>query len=145
MWFEDFIVGEMFETVARTVTEADVVTFSGLSGDMHPLHTDAEYAKATPFGQRVVHGALVLSLAVGLRGRTGRFDDTLIAFLEIRSWQFRRPVFIGDTVHARNEVVEARASSKPGRGVVVQRVEVVNQEGEVVQSGDMVTLVRQRP
>lgn len=144
-WFEDLPVGHTFETPARTVTEADVVAFSGLSWDVHALHTDAEHARTTPFGTRIAHGALVLSMAVGLRARTGHFDDTLLAFLEIRSWQFQSPVRIGDTIRVRNEVTEARRTSNPSRGVVVQRVEVVNQEDTVVQAGEMVSLMRCRP
>ncbi|MET9262573.1 MaoC/PaaZ C-terminal domain-containing protein [Amycolatopsis sp. NPDC004079] len=143
-WFEDLPAGHAFETPARTVTETDLVAFSGLSWDVHALHTDAEHARATPFGERIAHGALVLSMAVGLRARTGYFDDTLLAFLEIRSWQFLAPVRIGDTIRVRNEVTEARRTSNPSRGVVVQRVEVVNQDDTVVQAGEMVSLMRCR-
>jgi len=143
-YFEDFQVGERFTTPARTVTEADLVNFAGVSGDYNPIHTDAEFAKTTPFGQRIAHGLLVLSMLTGLRQRTGQFEGTLIAWLEIRSYRFLKPVFIGDTVHGETEILEKRETSRPDRGLLVQRVRVLNQKGEVVQEGEFVTLVRRR-
>ena len=101
MYFEDFEVGQRFVTAGRTVTEADVVNFAGVSGDYNPIHTDAEFAKSTPFGQRIAHGLLVLSMLTGLRQRTGATDGTLIAWLEIRNYKFLKPVLIGDTVRGR--------------------------------------------
>jgi acyl dehydratase len=142
LWFDDAALGMSFDTAARTVTEADVVNFAGVSGDFHELHTDAELMRSSPFGERIAHGALILSMVTGLRGRLGIFDDTLIAFAEIRRWRFVRPVLIGDTIRARNEIVELRATSKPDRGVMVQRVEVVNQRDEIVQEGEMVNIVK---
>jgi acyl dehydratase len=144
LYFEDFQVGQRFTTPARTVTEADLVNFAGVSGDYNPIHTDAEFAKTTPFGQRIAHGLLVLSMLTGLRQRTGQFEGTLIAWLEIRSYRFLKPVFIGDTVHGETEILEKRETSKPDRGLLVQRVRVLNQRGEVVQEGEFVTLVRRR-
>lgn len=144
LYFEDFQVGQRFTTPARTVTGADLVNFAGVSGDYNPIHTDAEFAKTTPFGQRIAHGLLVLSMLTGLRQRTGQFEGTLIAWLEIRSYRFLKPVFIGDTVHGETEILEKRETSKPDRGLLVQRVRVLNQRGEVVQEGEFVTLVRRR-
>ncbi len=144
LYFEDFQVGERFTTPARTVTEADLVNFAGVSGDYNPIHTDAEFAKTTPFGQRIAHGLLVLAMLTGLRQRTGQFEGTLIAWLEIRSYRFLKPVFIGDTIHGETEILEKRETSKPDRGLLVQRVRVLNQRGEVVQEGEFVTLVRRR-
>ncbi len=144
LYFEDFQVGERFTTPARTVTEADLVNFAGVSGDYNPIHTDAEFAKTTPFGQRIAHGLLVLAMLTGLRQRTGQFEGTLIAWLEIRSYRFLKPVFIGDTIHGETEILEKRETSKPDRGLLVQRVRVLNQKGEVVQEGEFVTLVRRR-
>ncbi len=144
LYFEDLAEGVAFETGRRTVTEADVVNFAGVSGDFNPLHVDAVHAATTPFGRQVAHGLLVLSMVSGLRQRTGVFDGSLVAFLEIRSWRFLRPVFPGDTIRARAEVVQRRETKDPARGVVVQRVEVFNQRDEVVQSGELVLLVRRR-
>jgi acyl dehydratase len=142
--FEDVEVGFRFETPRRTVTEADLVAFAGVSGDFNPLHTDAVFAAATMYGERIAHGALVLSLATGLRQRVGLFDGTLMGLLEIRSWRFLAPVRIGDTIRVRNEVSELRPTSKPDRGVMVQRVEVVNQDEAVVGEGELVMLLKRR-
>ena len=98
----------------------------------------------TPYGERIAHGALVISVATGLRQRLGLFDGTLLGLLEIRSWKFTAPVRIGDTIRVVNEVIEKRETSNPTRGVVVQRVDVVNQHDDVVQSGEFVLMVARR-
>lgn len=142
--FEELEVGQVFTSPSRTVTEADVVNFSGVSGDWNPLHSDAVFAATTAYGERIAHGVLILAMATGLRQRSGVFDGTLLAFLELRSWRFRRPVRIGDTITVTTTVSELRETSKPDRGVVVQRVEVRDQHDEVVQDGDFVLLVRRK-
>jgi acyl dehydratase len=142
--FEDVEVGFRFETPARTVTEADLVSFAGVSGDFNPLHTDEAFAADTIYGGRIAHGALVLSLATGLRQRTGLFDGTLMGLLEIRTWRFFAPVRIGDTVRVESEILDLRATSKPDRGVMVQRVDVLNQDDDVVAGGEFVLLLRRR-
>ena len=144
MYFEDFEVGQRFTTPARTVTEADVVNFAGVSGDYNPIHTDAEFAKSTPFGQRIAHGLLVLSMLTGLRQRTGHFEGTVIAWLEIRNYKFLKPVLIGDTVRGESEILEKRETSKPDRGILVQRVRVYNQRGEVVAQCKRTMLMQKR-
>jgi acyl dehydratase len=144
LFYEDLEVGRVFPTPARTVTEADLVNFAGVSGDFNPIHTDEEYAKETPFGRRVAHGLLVLAMLTGLRLRTGVFEGTLITWLEIRRYRFLKPVFIGDTIRGETEIAEKRETSKPDRGVVVQRVRIYNQKGEPVQEGEFVTLVRRK-
>ena len=144
LFFEDLDVGFRFETAARTVTETDLVAFAGISGDFNPLHTDAAFAAGTSYGERIAHGALVLSLATGLRQRAGLFDGTLLGLVEIRGWRFVAPVRIGDTIRVRNEVRELRQTSKPDRGIMVQRVEVVNQADDVVNDGELVLLVKRR-
>jgi acyl dehydratase len=141
-YFEDVEVGFRFETPCRTVTEADLAAFAGVSGDFNPLHTDAVFAAGTIYGERIAHGALVLSLATGLRQRAGLFDGTLLGLLEIRSWRFTAPVRIGDTIRVRNEVTELRPSSKPDRGVMVQRIEVLNQHDDIVNDGTFVMLLQ---
>jgi acyl dehydratase len=144
LYFEDVEVGFRFETPSRTVTEADLVAFAGVSGDFNPLHTDVAFAAGTIYGERIAHGALVLSVSTGLRQRVGLFDRTLMGLLEIRSWRFRAPVRIGDTIRVRNEVTELRPTAKPDRGIMVQRVEVVNQADEVVNDGELVMLLKRR-
>jgi acyl dehydratase len=144
LYFEDVEVGFRFETPSRTVTEADLVAFAGVSGDFNPLHTDAIFATGSIYGERIAHGALVLSLATGLRQRTGLFDGTLMGLLEIRSWRFTTPVRIGDTIRVVNEIAELRETSKPDRGIMVQRVDVLNQHDTVVQTGELVMMLRRR-
>ena len=142
--FEDVEVGFRFETPRRTVTEADLVAFAGVSGDFNPLHSDAIFAAESIYGERIAQGALVLSLATGLRQRVGLFDGTLMGLLEIRRWRFKAPVLIGDTIRVANEVTELRETSKADRGVMVQRVEVIKQDETVVAEGELVTLLRRR-
>lgn len=144
LYFEDVAVGDRFETVGRTVTEADLVNFAGVSGDFNPLHTDAVAGAASIFGQRVAHGTLVLSLAAGLRQRLGVFEGTLLGLLEVRSWRFLAPVFIGDSVWVTMEVTELRPTSRPERGVMAQRLKVRNQDGDLVQEGELVALLARR-
>lgn len=143
-FYEDVEVGFRYTSPGRTVTEADVVNFAGVSGDFNPLHTDAEYAQSTLFGQRVAHGPLVLTLAAGLRQRTMVFEGTLLGLLEVRSWRFLEPVAIGDTITVETEVIELRETSKPERGVITQRLRVRNQRGDLVSEGELVALLRRR-
>lgn len=145
-YLEDLEAGQTFVSAARTVTEADVVAFAGLSGDFNPIHTDAEFAKDSAYGQRVVYGLLGLSIATGLLDRLGVFSGSAIAMLGITDWTFTAPVFIGDTVHLELTILGVRTSrSKPDRGVVERRFELRNQRGELVQSGRIDVLVRRRP
>ena len=144
LYFDDLDVGMQWTSGRRTVTEADIGLFAGVSGDFNPLHTDEVFAAGTPYGGRVAHGALVLAIATGLRQQMGLFNRTLRGLLEIRSWRFLAPVRAGDTVEAVTTITELRPTSKRDRGVVVQRVEVNNHQGETVQSGELVTLVQVR-
>ena len=144
MYLEDFKAGQVYESPARTITEADVVAFAGLSGDYNPIHTDAEFGAATQFQQRIAHGMLGLSILTGLGSRSGILDGTAIAFLGIEEWKFAKPILFGDTVRVRMTVAEVRPSSKPGSGVLKRRMELLNQRGETVQSGVFVALVRAR-
>ena len=144
MHFEDFEVGATFSTAARTITEADVVAFCGVSGDFNPLHTDREFAKTTPFGEPIAHGLLVLSVASGLGVQTGMFTGTNLAFLGIEDWRFVGAVKPGDTIRMESTVLETRRTSKGDRGVVKIQQEIRNQRDEVVQSGVFVSLMAAR-
>lgn len=144
LYFEDLHDGLRLSSARRTLTESDLMTFAGLSGDFNPLHVDEPFAREQGFGRRVVHGALVLSIATGLRQQTGAFAGSMRALLELRSWRFQAPVFVGDTIGADTTIVELRPTSKPAHGVVVQRVEVVNQDAAVVQTGELVSLIATR-
>lgn len=141
-YFDEIEEGDQWVSARRTITEADLVNFAGISGDFNPLHIDNVFAEEGPFGRRVVHGALIFSIATGLRQQMGIFAGSLKALLEIRSWKFLAPVFIGDTIAAVTTVTEIKPSnSKPGQGIVVQRVDVVKQDNTIVQSGELVSLM----
>jgi len=132
-YFEDFEVGQKYTTPARTVTEADIVNFCGLSGDFNPLHTNEPYAKTTIFGGRVAHGPVGTSIASGLIVRTGLFEGTTVAFLGY-SWRFLKPVKIGDTIFVHMTVKETRLA-RPGRGIITFDTETLNDRDEVVATG----------
>ena len=134
-YYEDVEVGEEVVSPARTVTETDIVNFAGLSGDFNVIHMDAELMKSTPFGQRIAHGLLGLAIASGLVTRTpGAEQLRLVAFLGT-TWDIRKPIFIGDTIHVVETVVSKRETSKPGLGIVVFDAKVINQRGELCQEG----------
>jgi acyl dehydratase len=143
-YLEDLTAGDVFTSAARTITESDVVAFAGLSGDFNPIHTDVEFAKETPYGQRVVYGLLGLSMLTGLLDRTGLFSGSAIAMLGIRDWTFTAPLFIGDTIRFRLTIVDVRRARSGDRGVVQRYFELINQRDEVVQKGHIDILVRAR-
>jgi acyl dehydratase len=139
--FEEFQIGDSVSSATRTITEADIVNFAALSGDWNLIHTDAEYSKNHPFGQRVAHGLLILSIASGLSVRLGFLDETTLAFRSI-DWKMQRPVVIGDTIHVRIAVEETKAMARLGGGLVTFKVEVFNQKGEICQRGNWEMLVK---
>lgn len=142
MFFEEFEVGQKITSPGRTITEADVVTFAGLSGDSNAIHTDAEFAKGTAFGQRVAHGLLGVSIVSGLAMRTGIMEGTVIAFREIKDWKFSLPVFIGDTIHVILDVKEKKAMPRLGGGSILLSLDVRNQDDQTVMKGIWTVLVR---
>jgi len=141
--WDDFEVGQELVTDSRTVTEADIVAFAGLSGDYNPLLVDAEFARSTPFGERIAHGLLGLAISSGLVSRTGAIEGTTLAFLGTE-WRFTKAVKIGDTLTVRSRVQDKRETSKPDRGIVVFAAQILNQHGEVVQEGTQTLLMRRR-
>src|SRR5258708_2265267 len=145
MFFEEFAVGQKVRTAGRTVTETDIVSFAGLSGDFNQIHVDAAYAKMGPFGQRVAHGLCVLSIASGLAVQTGLMDRTGLAFRGIMEWKFSLPVFIGDTVHVDMEVLETRPIPRLSAGAVVISLDVINQDGKSVQKGKWSVIMMSQP
>lgn len=144
LWFEEFRPGQTFETGSRTIDDAAIRAFAAVSGDDNPLHLDDAYARGTPLGGRVAHGLLGVAIVSGLVAGLGLTRGTLIALAGVR-FEFVRPIRPGAEVRALVRVREARASSKPDRGVVVLEVELVNEAGEVLQSGELTELVRRRP
>lgn len=145
LYFEEFSVGQTVKTISRTVSEDAIFSFAGLTGDYNQIHTDAEFAKTTPFGQRVAHGLLGLSIATGLIMRTGLLEGTVIAFREIQEWKFVKPIFIGDTIHAVLTVNETKALPRIGGGALIAGVEVRNQKEETLQKGTLNLLVMSKP
>jgi len=144
LYFEEFAVGDCMLSPGRTVTEADIVAFCGLSGDFNELHSNAEYAKQTLFGKRIAHGLLGLSMASGLAGRLGFLEGTAQAFMGLE-WKFKGPIFAGDTIHVSATVAQTRAVQRLGGGIVVLGVSVLNQNDQVVQEGRWTVLMRSRP
>ena len=144
-YFEDFKEGMEFLTLGRTMTEADIVNFSGFTGDFNPLHTDAQYASESMFGERIAHGMCGLSMATGLLVRLNIFEGTIVAFYGIDQLRFRAPIKIGDTIHVVAKVIEKKESKKEGEGLVAFQVNVVNQDGTSVMEGVVKTLMKKRP
>lgn len=134
LYFEEFEIGDKVEGVGRTITETDVVNFASISGDWNLIHTDAEYSKGEMFGQRVAHGLLILSIASGMAVRLGFMEDTVLAFRALE-WKFSKPVFIGDTVHLRVTIASKKLMKRMGGGLVVFKMEVINQNDEVCHRG----------
>jgi len=145
-YFDDLNLGEKSSTAARTVTEADIVSFAGLSGDYNPIHVDAAFAENSPFKQRIAHGLLVLSIASGLFTNCElnlSIKNSLIALMEVQC-RFLKPVFIGDTIHVEVEIKEKKETSKPDRGIVIMERTVLNQKGDIVQKIEAILMMRRR-
>jgi acyl dehydratase len=143
LYFEDFEIGSEYVTRSRTITEADVVAFAGLSGDFNPLHVDEEFSKQTIFGTRIAHGLLGLSVASGLINQMGICEGTVIAFLGL-TWNFKAVIRFGDTITVRQRLAEKRETSKNDRGILRMAITVLNQHGDVVQEGEHVLMVKRR-
>jgi acyl dehydratase len=145
--YEDLYVGMQFRSPGRTITDADLVGFAGLTGDFSELHTSDVYAKNSQFGRRVAHGMLGLAYAHGLMwARTGELRETAIAFLGINDWKFAAPLFVGDTMFVNYTIRELRDSkSKPTQAIALFDVKVVNQDNEVVQHGTKALLCSKVP
>lgn len=143
LYFEEMEVGKELSSQGRTITETDIVNFAGLTGDTNPMHTDAEYAKTTQFGERVAHGMLGLSYGVGLAWQLGFMVGTVIAFTGLE-WKFKAPVKIGDTIHTVSKVKQSKAMKALGGGFVVFEVKVLNQRDEVTGQGEWTVLVKSK-
>ncbi|MFQ5943413.1 MAG: MaoC/PaaZ C-terminal domain-containing protein [Anaerolineales bacterium] len=145
LYFEEIEVGQKLSTAGRTITEADVVNFAGVSADYNSIHTDVAYSSESFYEQRVAHGLLVLSVASGLAMRTGLMEGTVIAWRDIRDWRFSQPVFIDDTVHVELEVRETKLMPRLGGGQVNLKVKIINQDGKTVMKGDWGMLILSMP
>lgn len=145
LYFEEFTTGQTVKTAGRTISEDAIFSFAGLTGDFNQIHTDAAFANQTQFGQRIAHGLLGMSIAVGLIMQTGMLEGTVLAFREINEWKFVKPFFIGDTVHAVLSISETKALPRIGAGSLTASLEVFNQKDEVCQRGTLNLLVLSRP
>ena len=143
-YFEDFAIGQTFESGGRTITETDLTFFSMLSGDWNPLHADAEFAKTTRFGQRVVHGALGIAISTGMLHELGIFHDSVIAMLGFRNWNFLAPLLVNDTIFLRLTITELEPGKSGNSGKLGRRFQLINQRGEVAQEGESDVLVLTR-
>jgi acyl dehydratase len=145
LYFEDFVIDKEYESPGRTVTEADLVLYSGLSGDYNQVHTDEEYCKkVSMYGKRIFHGLFGLTLVEGLKSRVGHFEGTSMASLEW-TWKFKKPLFVNDTVRVKWKVARKKETSKPDRGVITEFVQLVNQDDEVLAEGEHAVMMRRRP
>jgi acyl dehydratase len=145
LYFEEFTVGQKLATSGRTVSEDAIFSFAGLTGDYNQIHTNAEFAKKTQFGQRIAHGLLGLALATGLVMQTGFLEGTVLAFREINEWKFVKPFFIGDTITAELTVTETKALPRIGGGAIIAAIVVKNQNDEICQRGSLNLLVLSKP
>jgi acyl dehydratase len=142
LFFEDYTAGAVRETLGRTITEADIVLHAGQTGDFYPHHMDAEWCRTQPFGQRIAHGTLIFSLAVGMTAGNVNPEAFSYGYDRLR---FIRPVFIGDTIRVTVTVKEKRDSPKsPAHGVVVEFCQVTNQRGEAVLACEHLLMVKRR-
>ncbi|WP_342643357.1 MaoC/PaaZ C-terminal domain-containing protein [Rhodoligotrophos ferricapiens] len=139
--FGEFSVGQRFVTPARTITEFDIASFSGLTGDYNPVHTDEVFARATAFGGRIAHGPMGIGIAFGLASRLDLIDGTVVALLGV-TWDFRAPVRAGDTIRAVIDVTEKRDVKDPKRGLLGLAFTILDQDDRVVQEGTARLLMR---
>lgn len=143
LFYEDYTLGKTMITRGRTITEADIVSFGSLTGDFNPMHFDADYMQDHMLGQRVAHGMLTISYAVGQAYQLGFMEQTVLAFRGIEM-KFSQPVYIGDTVHVELEVTDLKDAKRMGGGIVTLEARIVNQDGKAVQKGSWTVLVASR-
>lgn len=140
-YFEDYVTGTVRETFGRTITETDIVVHAGQTGDFFPHHMDAEWCKTQDFKERIAHGTLIFSIAVGM---TAQRINTLAFTYGYERLRFIRPVFIGDTIRVRVTIKEKREHKKPGHGIVSEGLEVFNQHNEIVMACEHLLMVKSK-
>jgi acyl dehydratase len=138
--FDDLNIGYEVRTTGRTITEADVINFAGISGDFHPEHMNEEYAKKGPLGERIAHGLLTTAVATGMVNQTGITEGTTIAVLEMRQ-RFIKAVKFGDTIRSVFKIINKKETKKPDRGIVTAALTVLNQRDEVVLEAEVVMML----
>ena len=143
LYFDDLELNQEWLSPGRTVTETDIVTFAGFSGDFNPMHIDHEFAKNTPFRRPIAHGFGVFSLASGLGIQVPPVRT--VALSGVKYWKFILPVFAGDTIHVKTRVAEKTLRGRGKRGDVIWHRQIINQDGKIVQEGEIITMVECRP
>ncbi len=143
MFFEDWEEGYELWTASRTITEADIMAFAGVSGDFNPLHTNEVFASTTPMRGRIAHGMLGVAIATGLANQTRTMEGTTMALMS-QTLNYKAPIFPGDTVTLCLTVLKRKMSSKGGKGVVWLKMELFNQRDEVTTDGEWVLLMKAR-
>ena len=144
LYYEDISIGQEVCTDSHTVTEKDILMFAEVTRDCHPLHTDPEYCKKTKYGKPIAHGLFGLSLIEGLKSETGIYEQPSIASLGWDEVRFLKPIFANDTVFAKYIFLKKRKSRKPGRGIVTEKVQLLNQKNDIVIEGSHTTLLISR-
>lgn len=142
LYFDDFNAGQVFTSQGRTLTETDLTMFSMLTGDWNPIHNNADYAGDSKFGQRLMHGAFGVGLAIGLMHSLGIFEESAVALLDIRDWQFKEPVFIGDTLHLKLTIIDKSLGTSGNTDRIGRTFELVNQHGRIAHQGRADVLVK---
>jgi acyl dehydratase len=142
-YYEEFEAGQRYETPRRTVIEADISQFAGLTADFNPLHMDEVFAAQSDFGGRITHGPMIVGMAFGLVSRIDLIDGTVLGLLDI-GWSFKAPVRPGDTIGVAVRVIGKRMTRKLDRGVVELELDVINQRGDLVQTGKAKVMIRRK-
>lgn len=137
--FEIYQIGHARETGGRTITETDIVLHAGQSGDFYPHHMDAEWCRTQPFGQRIAHGTLIFTIGVGMTA--GEINPLAMTY-GYEKLRFPKPVFIGDTIRVKVTIFDKRDHKRPEFGIVVEKLEVLNQRGECVMACEHLLLVK---
>ncbi|WP_342363137.1 MaoC family dehydratase [Terrarubrum flagellatum] len=142
-FFDDIKIGDEQRTPRVTVTEGHILAYAGVAGDFSPVHLDEVYARTTEFGGRIAHGLMGLSLTDGLKVQSAFFRDGIALGW---SWNFKRPIRIGDTLQVKFTIRDARISkSMPGMGILFIDMQLLNQNDEIVQEGEHRLMVPRRP
>jgi len=142
LYYDDLNVGDTYLSQSRTITEADVMLFAGLTGDYVQLHTSRQYFEQSRYGQPIAHGMLTLSISYGLNSLTGLFENSVVASLEQNHIKDVAPVFFGDTIHNVTTITDKRITSKPQFAIVNRHTDVLNQRDEIVLSYDSVVMIK---
>lgn len=144
IYFEDIAPGAQFVAPERIIVEDDLRLFAQVSGDDHPIHTDEDYARSTPFGRRIAHGPFGIAMAIGQFGRIPGFQETAIAMTDVRDWKFRAPIFIDDVITLEVTIL-SKTLRRPGVGLIDRRFRLIKTDGTLAQEGQSGMLIACRP